>query len=191
MDSLTLAGTFATLVGLLANFKAERSGADLSEFMDWMRAQHQESLAQAISDNKALSTELSTLLGTNHDELVLRLTQLNDEIARVASQIEGFSGITTILSSAPSLSKQAKSVLCQIALSEAKYVMEHKRTNNPCFIFIGGEAGEVKVNEPKFLNEDLDSLVERDLLRLEFTNNGYRKYSATRPGLEYARALER
>lgn len=190
MDPLTLAGTFATLVGLLANFKAERSGADLSEFMDWLRVQHQESLALAISGNKALSLELSALLATNHDELVVRLAKLNDEIARVASQIEGFGGITKILANVPTLSAQAKSVLRQIALSDAKYVMEHKRLGNPSFIFTNGATGEVEVNEPKFLNEDLGALVVQNMLRVEFTSKGNRKYFATRGGVEYARSLD-
>jgi len=77
MDPQSLAGLFATIVGLLSNFKAERSGSELSDFISWMRERHQEMLAQTISENKTLSTELSAVLATNHEELVARLSLIN------------------------------------------------------------------------------------------------------------------
>lgn len=190
MDPLALSGAFATIVGLLANFKAERSGADLNEFMSWLREQHQEQLAQAITQNKALSSELSSLLATNHEELVARLASLNDQIARVASHIDGFSGIARLLSQAPVLSQQARLVLKQIVGSDAKFVMEHKlSTGKPTeFFFMGGAAGQVQYDEPRFINEDLEMLVAMNLLRLELASKGSRKFSPTRAGVEYVRS---
>lgn len=51
MDPLSLAGSFATLVGLLANFKAERSGAELSDFMSWLRESHHEEIDSLVSES--------------------------------------------------------------------------------------------------------------------------------------------
>lgn len=189
MDPLALSGAFATIVGLLANFKAERSGSDLSDFMSWLQEQHQEHVAQAISQNKALSAELSALLATKHDELVARITAMNDQISRVASQIEGFSGLAKLLGSAPALSHQAKSVLKQVVESGAKFVIEHKlSTGKPSeFIFIDGAVGEVQYDEPQFINEDFEALVAMGLLRLEYASKGSRKFIPTRTGVDYAR----
>lgn len=192
MDPLALSGAFATIVGLLSNFKAERSGSDLSDFMSWLREQHQEHVAQAISQNQALSTELSALLATKHDELVARITAMNDQISRVASQIEGFSGLAKLLRPAPSLSHQAKFVLQQIVESGAKFVMEHKlSTGEPTeFIFMDGGVGEVQYDEPQFINEDFEALVSMGLLRLEFASKGSRKFVPMRAGVEYARSCK-
>lgn len=189
MDPLALSGAFATIVGLLANFKAERSGSDLSDFMSWLQEQHQEHVAQAISQNKALSAELSALLATKHDELVARITAMNDQISRVASQIEGFSGLAKLLGPVPALSHQAKSVLKQVVESGAKFVMEHKlSTGKPKeFIFIDGAVGEVQYDEPRFINEDFEALVAMGLLRLEYASKGSRKFIPTRAGVDYAR----
>lgn len=190
MDPLALTGAFATIVGLLANFKAERSSADLNEFMYWLREQNQGQLAQAIAQNKALSSELSSLLATNHEELVSRLTSLNEKIARIASQIEGFSGIAKLLGNEPKLSQQALSVLRQIVASGANFVMEHKlSTGKPTeFIFIGGAVGQVQYEEPQHINEDFEVLVAMGLLRLEFASKGSRKFSPTRAGFEWVRS---
>lgn len=189
MDPLALSGAFATVVGLLANFKAERSGADLNEFMSWLREQHQEQLAQAIAQNKALSFELSSLLATNHEELVERLASLNQKMARIASEIEGFSGIAKLLGQAPKLSQQARSVLEQIVVSGANFVMEHKlSTGEPTeLIFVGGAVGQVKYEEQQHINEDLEALVAVGLLRLEFASKGSRKFSPTRAGVDWVR----
>jgi len=189
MDPLALSGAFATIVGLLANFKAERSGSDLSDFMLWLREQHQEQIAQAISQNKALSAELSALLATKHDELVARISAMNDQISRVASQIDGFSGLVKLFRPAPALSHQAVSVLKQIVESGAKFVMEHKlSTGKPTeFIFIDGAVGEVQYDEPQFINEDFEALVAMGLLRLEFASKGSRKFISTRTGVEYVK----
>ena len=190
MDPLALTGAFATIVGLLANFKSERSSANLEEFMSWLREQHQEKLAQAIGQNKELASELASLLATKHEELVARLSSLNEQIARVAGQIEGFSGIARLLGQQPALSQQARSVLKQIVESGANFVMEHKlSTGKPTeFIFMGGAAGQVQYGEPKFINEDLELLVTMGLLRLELTSKGTRKFSPTRAGVEHLRS---
>jgi len=190
MDPLTLSGAFATVVGLLANFKAERSSAELSDFMSWLRDQHQEKYAFAIAQNDELSLELSRLLATNHEELLTRLSALNAQISNVASQVEGFAGIARILSPKPSLSEQAKSVLRQVVESGAKFVMEHKlSTGQPTdFLFIEGAVGQVRYSEPQFINEDLEVLVAMNFLRLELTSKGGRKFSATRAAIEYVRA---
>jgi hypothetical protein len=187
MDPLALSGAFATIVGLLANFKAERSSSNLSDFMSWLHEQHQENIAQSISQNKALSEELSSLLATNHNELVTCIAVLNEQISWVAGQIDVFSGLAMLLSPVPSLSKQAKSVLRQIVESGAKFVMEHKLSiNKPTeFLFIEGAVGQVQYDEPKFINEDFETLVTMGLLRLEYASKGSRKFIPTRAGVEY------
>jgi hypothetical protein len=189
MDPLSLAGAFANIVGLISNFKTERSGAKLSDFMDWLREQHHDHLAAAISQNKALSAELSTLFKTNHEDLVSRLTSLNQQISQIANQIEGFGNIAKILSPVPSLSPQALSVLNQVVESGAKFVMVHKvHTGGPNhLLLIGGATAQVQYDDARFIEEDLETMVRLDLLRLEFTSKGERRFLPTRAGVDYVR----
>jgi len=190
MDPLALSGAFATIVGLLSNFKAERSGSDLSDFMQWLNEQHQEHMVQAISQNKDLSTELSTLLAIKHDELMAKITAINEQISCVAMQIDGFSGLAEILRPSPALSNQAESILRQIVESGAKFVMEHKLgIGTPAeFIFIDGAIGKVQYDEPQFIDEDFETLVSMGLLRLELTSKGARRFIPSRACAEYVKA---
>ncbi len=190
MDPLTLAGTFATIVGLLSNFKAERSGASLDAFVEWLRESQHAGLAETIAQNKALADELSKLLSVNHQDLVSRLSTLQDQIASIASSIEGFGGLVNVLGAAPKLSSQARSILSQLVESRAQYAMEHKLSTGqpPEILFIGGPAaGHIQYDEPRFMNEDLDSLVAAGLLRVEFASKGSRKFFATREAIEFVR----
>lgn len=188
MDPLALSGAFATIVGLLANFRGERSSADLSEFISWLRERHHEQVADAIAQNRALSGELSSLLAKNHQELTSQLTALHEQMTNVALQVEGFAGLASVFLSVPQLSAQAKSVIKQIVQSGARSVMEHElHTGDPTeFIFIGSVAGKVHYAEPAFINEDLDALVSANLLRVAHTSDGKRTFSPTRAGVEYA-----
>ncbi|QRF62828.1 hypothetical protein [Variovorax paradoxus] len=190
MDPLTLAGTFATIVGLLSNFKAERSGASLDAFVEWLRESQNAGLAETIAQNKALADELSKLLSVNHQDLVSRLSTLQDQIASIASSIEGFGGLVNVLAAAPKLSSQARSILSQLVESRAQYAMEHKLSTGrpPEIQFIGAPAaGQIQYDEPRFVNEDLDSLVAAGLLRVEFASKGSRKFFATREAIEFVR----
>lgn len=182
MDPLTLAGTFATLVGLLSNFKAERSGVELSEFMEWLREQHQDSLAQSISQNQQVQGALSALLATNHDELVARLKSITDQLSEMAKRVEGFDQLTTLVSASPGLSSQAKSILSQMAKSTAKFVMEHKTLSRTEYLLMDGGTGRIEAQEPQFLSEDFDALIASGYVRVEYTSNGTPRFYLTRAG---------
>lgn len=181
LDPMTLAGTFATIVGLLSNFKAERSSASLDAFIEWLRESQHAGLAETIAQNKALAQELSGLLALNHQDLVSRLDLLQEQIASIASGIEGFTGLVGVLG-VRKLSPQARSVLRQIVESRAQYVMEHRLGTGlpPEFLLIGAAAGQIQYDEPQFINEDLDSLLAAGLLRIEIASKGSKKFFATR-----------
>ncbi|MCG5512015.1 hypothetical protein [Ectothiorhodospira shaposhnikovii] len=187
MDPLTAAGTFATIVGLLSNFKAERSGTELTEFTTWLKEKHYEEVAGAIERNSILSQELSNILATNHSLLVERLSQLDNRIAQLASQFEGFGSLANALNSKPPLSEQAISVLEQLVKSGAEYFMERKVfTGDPDeYLLIGGTGGKLRYSDRRFIKDDLDSLVSAALVRLDVTSKGSRKFFVTRAAAEF------
>lgn len=186
MDPITLAGSFATVVGLLANFKAERSGASLDEFMSWMREQHHDALAQSIEHSQKLKEALSVILSTNHDDLVERLKTITTQLSEIASHVEGFGELAEAMGSAFALSPQAYLILKQIAASQAKYVMQHKSQLGTIYLLMNGGNGTIESSEPRFLEEDFESLVNYGYLRLEYASKGSPKYSITRAGVQAA-----
>jgi len=189
MDPLTVAGTFATIVGLLSNFKAEQSGTELSEFIAWLREKHHEEIAAAIERNSALLAELSGILATNHKELVQRLEQFDNRLSQIASQIEGFGGLAQALNPGSQLSDQALSVLKQFVSSGAEVFMENKKfTGNPDeYILIGGTGGKIEYTDRRFIKDDLEMLISLGLIRLDLGSKGSKRFLITRTAAEFVR----
>lgn len=189
MDPLTVAGTFATIVGLLSNFKAEQSGNELTEFTKWLKEKHYEEVASAIERNSMVSKELSKILAINHADLVERLAQLDSRLAQLAIQFDGFGGLVNALNSKAVLSQQAISVLRQLVDSGAEYFMEHKMFTGECdeYQLIGGTGGRITYADRRFIKDDLNSLVAANLVRLEFAGKGSKKFFVTRAATEFLR----
>ena len=57
MEPILAATTFATIVGLLCNFKSEHSSSDLSEFIDWLKEKDHTDIATSIEHNQLLLCE--------------------------------------------------------------------------------------------------------------------------------------
>ena len=188
MEFLELSGAFATIVGLLSNFKEERSSTDLQDFIDWLRTERQEALANAITENKKLSHEISQVLSINHKDLVAQLEELNKRIALLASQFDGLSKLAESFPTGNLLSLQGRKILKQIALSGAEFLMERKTGGHaPAFVFISGTVGQLQYDESRFIEEDISVLQQYGLIRIEISGVGMRKLFATRNGVEYAK----
>lgn len=186
MDLSATAGAFATIVGLISNFKSERSGGEMAEFIGWLREKRHEDIAAAISSNAELLGHLTALLSTNHSELVEKLNKLDRAISSYASHIDGLSGVAHSIHPEVNVSEQAISILRQLVASKAKLFMEQKvMTGEPDkYILMEGGNGKIKYDEPQFIEDDLKTLVELGLLRLEFGSRGNRRFFVTRAAVK-------
>lgn len=193
MDPLSAAGAFATIVGLLSNFKVERSGTDLAEFTTWLKERHHEDVVLAIERNSVLANEISNVLTINHAVLVERLLQIDSQISQIALQFEGFGGLVNALNPKAALSEQAISILRQLVESGAECFMEAKDfTGAPDeYLLIGGAGGAINYDDQRFIKDDLESLVSAGIVRLDFGSKGSRKFLVTRAAAEFITKLER
>lgn len=189
MDPLTAAGSFATIVSLLSNFRAEQSGTELTEFTKWLKEKHYEEVASAIERNSTLSKELSMILARSHTDLVERFAQLDSRIGQLASQFDGSGGLVNAPNSKAVLSEQAISILRQLVDSGAEYFMEHKMFTGAAdeYQLIGGTGGNITYADHRFITDDLNSLVSANLVRLEFASKGSKKFFVTRAAAEFFR----
>jgi class 3 adenylate cyclase len=191
MDPVALSGTFATLVGLLANFKAERSSTELSEFMAWLKDHHQDQIWTRIDADKRLTQELKVLLARDHGDLVAKLSSLHEQIAHLASQIEGFADLSNHLAPGSALSDQAKGVLRQLVESGAEHAQEIEVDGRRDFLLVGASTrGELSIDEPNFITEDIEALASAGLVRIQYTPRGAVKVLATRLGHRYVGAKD-
>jgi len=185
VDPLMAATSFATIVGLLSNYKSESSGTQLSEFIQWLRDKRHEDVAIDIERNQMLAIHLKSILSLNHQELLLRLDSLDEVLASVASHIQTFSDLAESIRPSGTLSAQAMSIVKQFADSGANELWEHKSINSTRYHFISG-AGQLDVQEPRFIEDDLNTLVELGLFRLDYGSKGTRKFIITRQAVQLA-----
>ncbi|MFP9132449.1 hypothetical protein ACLKZ7_05545 [Shewanella algae] len=187
MDPLTGASAFATIVGLICNYKAGNSGSDLPEFIGWLREKQLEDVVSQIETNQELAGQLTNLLAVNHEQIMQRLASLDEILCSVASHVEGFAGLSNAISPRGPVSDQAMSILRQLVESGAKLFMELKvMTGEPDeYKLMDGGHGSIKYSEPRFIEDDLSTLVELGLLRLEFAGRGSRKFLVTREAVRY------
>lgn len=193
MDLMTGAGAFATIVGLLSNFKSERSSEDMDQFILWLKEKRHEDIASGIEGNKTLLQQLTGILSTNHEELIQRLSTLDQVLSSVASHVEDFSGLAQTLHPNSVISPQAVSILRQLVDSGAKLFMEHKTMSGAPneYLLIDGAHGKIEYEEPRFMDDDLNTLVQLGLLQLEFGSRGSRRFLITREAVRFISAINR
>lgn len=192
MDLLTSATTFSTIIGLLCNFKAERSSGELSEFIQWLKDKRHEDVAARIKDNLMLTEQLTEILRTNNEVLIQKLASLDELLSSIATHVESFSGLAKAIHPHAKLSTQALSVLRQLVDSGAKLFMEHKMMTGEAneYKLMDGAHGPIHYDEPRFIDDDLGILVRLGLLRLEYASQGSRRFLVTREAVRFIQGLE-
>lgn len=187
MDPLTIVTTFATIVGLLSNYKSERRNMNEDEytgFIEWLNEKRHDELVGYIEKNQNLSISIKALLNQQNDVILAQFKKLDDMLLMLASQLDGFSSIAKAVQPDLIISDQALSILKQLVESQASCFMEHKMMTGGLneYIILGGKSGRIKYDEPQFMEDDLNRLVELGLLRLDLGGKD-RKFFITRAGL--------
>ena len=192
MDPMISAGAFATIIGLVCNYKSEHSGTDLRDFLAWLKEKRHEDIANTIQNNNALYEQLSSIITINHQQLLKRLEALDKLLSSVAGHIQEFSGLVSTLYPQIDISDQSVSILKQLVNSGAKLFMEHTAMSAPNeYILLEGGKGAIAYTEPQFIEDDLNSLVELGFLRLDFGSKGSRRFYVTRKASNFVREIDR
>lgn len=96
--SIIAATSFATIVGLITQFKSERRAAADDEYQElllWLENKHHNSVIAELGENHLLSSSIQNFLKLSHEEVVYKLDSLSYSITEIASQIEDFRDIAS------------------------------------------------------------------------------------------------
>ncbi len=181
MEPLSIATSFATIISLISNFRSERAGKDLKDFIEWLAEKKCENVIKLINNNGELSNQLITILEMNHQSILNKLEELDLQIASIASQMEGFSGLAISLHQESLLSEQAINIIRQLIASGAPMFIEKKssRGENDAYILMSKGAGDIQYDDPQFIEDDLRTLHTFGLLRIDESHKN-RRFSITR-----------
>ncbi len=182
MDPLTTASAFASIVGLICNFRSERQSKDkvnYSEFLLWLENRNYIGLKSEIDSNHLLGRGIKSLLSDNHDEIMAKLKALESSMSAVSSHIGGFKEISEALAPNNGLSDQAFSIIKQLYDSGGSFFLElHLMAST--FYQVMDASGKISINEPRFVDDDLTQLCNLGFLRPDYNGKGDRLFHFTR-----------
>lgn len=186
MDPLSIASAFATIVGLIGQFRSERKSGqnpDIEEFMAWIAenkiANHD--VINLLEQNQDALKSIDELLREQQDVLQKKLERLDTALASFASLVPGFDSLSTTLRPQAKISPQAIDILQQAADSGASKLLQmHILGNQYISLEYADAQGKLNVKEPRFLESDLHTLVDLRLLIPQSDIRGTKLYLLTR-----------
>ncbi len=186
---ITEASAFATIVGLLSAFSSGRQSdsiSELTEFISWLLEHNHQELAQSIEQNATTAASIKALLNLHNEELHDKLNDLGETMALIASRIPDLTDLAASLVPNVELSEQALSIITQMQNNQTEYFFVSKAMNRRALL-IPSNGKQIDYKEEMFLHDDLNTLVELGLLRLDYNSQGSEMYYATRAGAKLAK----
>lgn len=183
---------FATIVGLLATFQFNRDGqSDLENFKHWLEENNHSNMVSIIENNQGIQQQLTVFMNQNHDQVMSQLATLNDLMVSIASHMQGLGNIASSFAPNSGLSDQAIDVLRQFVVSgssKMQHMKNNSGTGNDYYILYG--APNIKYSEPRFMEDDINSLVKSGLITSTIGSKGGYTYKVTRQGVSFIDAID-
>lgn len=182
MDPVT---AFATIVSLLSDFVAHRNGQeskDFDSFMAWLTENRHAEIRTLLQANAATTVSIKVLLNHSRETILERLSALDKTMATVATGIASYRDLALVAYPSSELSGQAYAILEQFYDSGATSVLEVKYWSDPMELAYmdGPSNGNIAYTEPRFVEDDLTTLVNLGLLNLDRNGKGERILKFTR-----------
>jgi hypothetical protein len=175
--------SFATIVALLGQFKSEKGAAELSDFndfMDWLIKTNHQEIKDLLTINTKATIGIKAILNQDREILFAHLDKIDKALASFSSGIEGFSDLAFGIKPNSCISEQALEILKQFDKSGASKVLEHKSQGGSIYFYLDGPGGSMEISDPRFAEDDFNTLMKLGLLRHDFNSKGANMYLYTR-----------
>lgn len=192
MDPITGTGIFATIVGLIGQYRGERKAtadADFDDFMIWLSHTHHADVKALIESSHATTIGIKSLLKIQYEKLVERIDLLDKTLASYARGLPEFSSISASVWPNIGLSDQAVDILKQFDASGASKLLKFTALDGPILKFTDAQ-GIIDISDPRFLEDDLKTLLVTDLLRHDYNSKGHDLYIFTRAASELVKSMK-
>lgn len=191
MDPVTLSTAFATIVGLLGNYASEaraEKSQNLEGFLSWLQEKHHAEISDLIKSNSQVSVGIKELLQKGQATVIEKLSELDMVLASVALRLNNFGDIAAAVKPKVIISDQAIHLLQELDNSGGSGLIEIKYIGGSTFQVLDGGEINIKISEPRFLEDDLDTLCYFGFLRLDYLSSN-RIFRYTRQGAAFVAAL--
>jgi len=186
IDPLTASTTLATLVELLAIYRQERGARrdlDHRDFIEWLEHHRHEEIKELITHTFHLQSQIDDLLRKDHAEIVARIEQVNHIVVDVLARVDALAPIAAKIVPDLGLSDAAIGMLRLVAKSQTAELFAPGDGQ----LFVGDRF--YRSADPRFLHDDLDSLVAYGFFSIGYSNEGKPYYRLTRRGAKFVEML--
>jgi hypothetical protein len=187
MDPLTLATSFATIISLIGMYrseKSEREDESYDDFVGWLQRHQHEKLVELLADNQQIAKSTKALIEAQHQSVMESLSAINKVVCDIAAQIGNVAPLAQAMAVESSISDQAIGILTQLNRHEASKFLEARYLSGTDYALLNGDRGQLSITDSRFIEDDLNTLCEYGLLRLDFNAQGSRLFHLTRSGAQ-------
>lgn len=191
MDPLSAALTFSTIVGLIGQYRSEKGGraqSDFNNFLVWLSETQHEDIREQLEKNQQAVGAVKALLEQQQDALMERLDSIDSLLVSVTSAFSDFRELGVALRPNSALSSNALSILRQFESSGGSKLLESRTYDGTRLMFLDVQ-GIIEIEDERFLEDDLRTLVDLDLLRHDLNAKGENIYIFTRQASELIRRI--
>lgn len=188
-EAIQLASTsLATVLSLVGQFRSERAASarpSIHDFTEFLMTRQQQRLVALLERNQKASDEIAALLSLGHAEVSARLNAIDEALANLTPHVAPeLADLARATHPEAVFSGQARSLLSQMAANthEILILVSDNRPQAHA-----GNGVEYVLQEPEFLDEDVQRLLDFGLIRASRVNDD--DYALTREGLAQGRRL--
>lgn len=192
MEPVSLASSFATIVGLLADFTSGRGHQDvldIKDFTEWLRTHGHDEVIEQIQRNTETTISIKASLAEGRSELLARLNSIESLLAALSAGQGPLGALALALVPKSTLSPQAVDILVAFEKASAGKALLHNTLEGTHLLFMDGQCNQgFEPKEPRFFETDLDDLTRNGLCSLAYNKSGDKLYQITRRGALIARS---
>lgn len=187
--------SLATIVGLIYNFKSGRdakSDREYHDFLNWLEQNRYNNIIKQIEGSDELVRGVESLLRENHDTVLDKLNFIEDAVSCLVSGMSSLSTIAHAIRPNAELSDQAIRILRNFVESQASFILELKTLggDGEGYMIADGDGRKLGISEPRFVEDDFDSLCALGLLTPDVNSKGSQMYRITRNAVKYVDQLD-
>jgi hypothetical protein len=196
---------FVPLIQLVVLFLQERRDdkeMTLDEFSDWLAEHHFSELKLKLDSSQQMQAAIANLLKQNHTETLSKFAFIEEQLAKISSQLEGFSDIAQLAKPDAVLSDQAMGFLTSLADPDVTDLFASTRHGIITQVVLHRASRKtgysndtshiLEITGPRFATQDLEEL---EFLGLTKCDNPYSEggltYRLTRHGENFIQTLHR
>ncbi len=117
MELFTGIGLILSLIQLYQHSRDKREAASTKDFYSWLLEHEFQDVKDCISTNFALETEIANILKINQEELLLRIGNVEEQLARILHSVDIFNGMVKVIAPTACLTKNQEELLRAIVNS--------------------------------------------------------------------------